>query len=108
MPDSSAKASIDNRYGELNDPELGKYDVFISVGSANSNELKAKEDENNKKHDSSLKSVLMSCDDAFNIWRYMHEQGQRNNIVRLQFDFDHMGIIARAAREVAVKMSHQR
>jgi hypothetical protein len=50
----------------------------------------------------SIKFVLLASNDAFTTWRYLHEGGKENEYVLYDYDFYHLGSIAKILRGHAV------
>ncbi len=50
-------------------------------------------------NDQSVRAVLERSSDAFEVWRYLYDQGEPGKVKRLPYEFHYLGVAADALRE---------
>lgn len=92
----------DKRRNNKKKGEWTSFQIQLSVGTFNQKQKEEAdaEDDDKESPDYSLNKLLKRNKDAFLNWRYIYEKGSHSKIVRLQYDFFHLGLMATIVKEL--------
>ena len=98
----SISEAYDQRKDKKNREEWASFEVQISVGPFKERQKKEADlkDKDKGLNDYSLNKLLKRNKDAFLNWRYLYEKGSNSKIIRFQYDFFHIGLVATIVKEV--------